>query len=250
MLRLIKSTTFLSIFLLPLYINGQDLILDNGSTPAMNGMHVYGVISLTNNSAIMVSGGYNTLTLVCDSIFIESGSGIYANGSSLNDNFQGEDWASDVGGGGGGGHAGTGGTGGGSNPAQGGAANGDIWGESGSASTGSIGGAGGNDIGGYSLGGTGGGLIRIIATSGMISGTIQANGLDGRDAYTSGGNLGYDYGGGGGGAGGHIRLDINRLTLSNGATITANGGNGGIPSEGSFGDPHTQVAVAVAAAVT
>ena len=83
----------LFIFTIPLYLHAQDLILDNGSTPAMNGEYTYGVISLTNNSSIMVSGGDNTLTLICDSIYIGSGSGIYANEISTFQPFQGQNYA-------------------------------------------------------------------------------------------------------------------------------------------------------------
>ena len=102
-----------------MFTSGQDLILDNGTTPAMNGVYNYGLISLTNNSSIMVSGGNSNIILICDSIFIESGSGIYANGISSNDNYQGENHTAYVGGGGGGGHGGSGGTGGGSDLAEG-----------------------------------------------------------------------------------------------------------------------------------
>jgi hypothetical protein len=79
-------------------------------------------------------------------------------------------------------------------------------------------------------GGTGGGLIFLAAGDSMqISGTIEANGLDGGSASWApywlfgGGELG----GGGGGAGGTILLQTPTLTLT--GIIEALGGAGGAP---------------------
>ena len=86
----IEYRLILSILLLSFSSRAQDLILDNGGTPAMNGEHTYDVISLTQSSTIMVSGGTNTLTLICDSLYMESGSSIRANSISQDDSHAGQ----------------------------------------------------------------------------------------------------------------------------------------------------------------
>jgi hypothetical protein len=81
------------------------------------------------------------------------------------------------------------------------------------------GGKGGNSQGG-TLGGNGGGVIRLIAGTIDVAGQITANGTNGAPGGSAGG--------GGGGSGGGILLAADSLTMS--GVISAVGGSGGAGS--------------------
>ena len=218
-----------TLLLIPMIILADNLTLDNQSLN-LHGTHIYEVVSLQNTSRLNVDSTYSKLILYCDSIFIDSSSGIYANSISINHNSMGANF-NDVGGGGAGaGYANYGGNGGGDFESLGG----NVTGHSDSLATGSIGGIGDIQL---SLedhhGGKGGGAIMVVAHFAEINGQISANGGAGDDFYTSGGTDIWDHGGGGGGSGGHIILNILHLEMSSGSMISAKGGNGGIPFEGS-----------------
>lgn len=91
------------------------------------------------------------------------------------------------------------------------------------------GGSGHNNLSNVSSeGGDGGGLILIFAdTIEVLSGSISANGLDGK-SMSNGAE-----GSGGGGAGGSIVLQFSKLTGN--LTLNANGANGGNSTGGSAG---------------
>ena len=73
----------------------ENLILNN-QTLTLHGAHTYQVISLQNNSSIFVDSTTCKLLLYCDSLFIDSSSGIYANSISMNQNSMGSNFT-DVG---------------------------------------------------------------------------------------------------------------------------------------------------------
>lgn len=75
---------------------------------------------------------------------------------------------------------------------------------------------GGNGAGG-AAGGKGGGVLRLVADTISVAGTITANGANGAPASS--------YSGGGGGSGGGILLAANSLTVS--GVVNAVGGSGG-----------------------
>ena len=89
---------------------------------------------------------------------------------------------------------------------------------------GSLGGMGGGPGGGP--GGTGGGGIQLGALGSLaLNGTVTADGGDGTTGQAANGISG---GGGGGGSGGGILLQAANVTISSGAVLSANGGNGGV----------------------
>ena len=103
MISKISSKLFKMRFLLflPIFSYGEDLILDN-QTVVLHGAQTFEIISLKNNSAIYVDSTTSKLILYCDSIFIDSTSGIYADNISLSQNSMGANFT-DVGAGGAGG---------------------------------------------------------------------------------------------------------------------------------------------------
>ena len=189
---------FKTLLLIPMIILADNLTLDNQSLN-LHGTHIYKVVSLRNTSRLNVDSTYSKLILYCDSIFIDSSSGIYANSISINQNSMGANF-NDVGGGGAGaGYANYGGNGGGDFESLGG----NVTGHSDSLATGSIGGIGDVQLSSEDHhGGKGGGAIMVIAHFAEINGQISANGGAGDDFYTSGGTDIWDHGGGGGGSGG------------------------------------------------
>lgn len=72
-------------------------------------------------------------------------------------------------------------------------------------------------------GGSGGGVLVIIARTLNVAGLVTADGGDGRDAISFGGALG----GGGGGSGGSLHIRVFNLQLYDGGILSANGGKGG-----------------------
>ncbi len=71
-----------------------------------------------------------------------------------------------------------------------------------------------------SVGGNGGGSLKINATYASVSGSLVLNGANGTaDGVT--------YGGSGGGGGGGLLIDCGKVRFSAGAVCSANGGNGG-----------------------
>tara|TARA_R100000655_G_scaffold110038_1_gene167136 strand:+ start:4381 stop:8826 length:4446 start_codon:yes stop_codon:yes gene_type:complete len=192
----------------------EDLIINNGSTVYLYGTHYYDDIILTNGSVIRPPGNSNeteTLTLICDSLYIEYGSKITAAGDASGTS----DLATPAqmtggginGSGGGGGFGGRGGNGGGGNPGYGG----ETYGDFDELLAGSCG------AGGYA--GDGGGGIHIIANSAIIEGSIHAFGGSGGSCLSDAGH--------GGGSGGMIWLEIPNLELGNLCEIKADGGPGG-----------------------
>ncbi|MDP3154558.1 MAG: putative metal-binding motif-containing protein [Archangium sp.] len=86
------------------------------------------------------------------------------------------------------------------------------------------GGDGGRASPGSGLGGRGGGAVQVTAASITLGAgaTVSAQGEGGK-----GGAANLRVGGGGGGSGGAVFLEANRLTISPGAAVVANGGEGG-----------------------
>ncbi len=93
---LIIKIKFLLFFINLIY--AENLILNN-QTLTLHGAYAYEVISLQNNSSIIVDSSSSMLILYCDSLFIDSTSGIYANNISLNQSSMGSNFT-DVGAGG------------------------------------------------------------------------------------------------------------------------------------------------------
>lgn len=79
--------------------------------------------------------------------------------------------------------------------------------------------------GGGSVGGNGGGKVRIVSGSLIVDGTITANGANGQSAAYCGG--------GGGGAGGSVWVTTS--TLTGAGALSANGGNRGNNCQGAGG---------------
>ena len=129
-----KIKTFL---VLPVFIYAENLILD-GETIVLDGAHTFETISLQNNSEIHVDSTTSKLILFCDSLYIDSTSGIYADNISLNQTSSGSDFTDVGAGGAGAGYASLGGNGGGDVESLGGIISGHLD----SLSTGSIGGIG------------------------------------------------------------------------------------------------------------
>jgi hypothetical protein len=84
----------------------------------------------------------------------------------------------------------------------------------------SPGGRGGQG-GGGTAGGNGGGVLRLIADTIVIQGTLRADGQQGTNTSSS-------YGASGGGAGGGILIAADNVTIDAAATVSAAGGSGGI----------------------
>ena len=226
--ELLKAFYIRFLFLLPIISHSEDLFLNN-QTLILDGAHTYGVISLNNNSFIYVDSTSSKLILYCDSLFVDSTSGIIADNISLNHISIGSDFTDVGAGGAGGGYANLGGNGGGDVESSGGI----ITGHLDSLSTGSMGGTGDVQLAADDhIGGKGGGAIMIVSYSAEIFGKISANGGSGNDYYTSGGDSTWDHGGSGGGSGGHIILNILHLEMHRGSLISVRGGDGGIPFEG------------------
>ncbi|MFL3007284.1 MAG: T9SS type A sorting domain-containing protein [Candidatus Neomarinimicrobiota bacterium] len=219
----IKILLFLTALAYP-----ENLILNN-QTLNLYGAHTYEVISLQNNSSIYVDSTTSTLILYCDSLHIDSTSGIYANNISMSQNSMGSNFTDVGAGGAGAGYANLGGNGGGEVESSGGIISGHLD----SLSTGSVGGIGDVQLTAEDhLGGKGGGAIMVVSHSAEIYGNISADGGSGNDYYTSGGETIWDHGGSGGGSGGHIILNILHLEMYSGSLLSVRGGDGGIPFEG------------------
>ena len=206
----------------------ENLILNN-QTLTLHGAHTYEVISLQNNSSINVDSTTSKLLLYCDSLFIDSSSGIYANGISMSQNSMGSNFTDVGAGGAGAGYANLGGNGGGDIESLGGIISGHLD----SLSAGSVGGAGDIQLTAEDhLGGKGGGAIMVVSYAAEIFGKISANGGAGNDYFLSGGTTVWDHGGAGGGSGGHIILNILHLEMYSGSLLSVRGGDGGMPFEG------------------
>jgi len=174
----------------------QHLIINNNA-----------VLTLNSNSSLP---GFKGVRIIADSLTIESGSSISANGKgygSASGPGAGGSYTNPykIRGGGGGGYGGKGGDGGG---AVGGTAYGSLTEPTDLGSGGGVGSFG-------DKGGAGGGAVRLDVSGTLtINGSISANGIDGT------------YGGGssGGGSGGSIYITTN--TIDGNGTISANGGTG------------------------
>lgn len=88
---------------------------------------------------------------------------------------------------------------------------------------GSRGGAGTNNPG---SGGYGGGVLRLVAPTITIAGTLSATGQNGAPASSS------NWGGGGGGSGGGILIAADNLTVS--GSVNVSGGTGGAKSSSTY----------------
>lgn len=95
----------------------------------------------------------------------------------------------------------------------------------------------GSGGGGSTLGGRGGGLIRILATNELqLGGIIAADGGNGLSTLLVGPSTAVGDTSGGGGAGGTLLLHLGRLTfVGSGAQLSAAGGAGGVASGGGGG---------------
>jgi len=227
--KISSNITKIKIFLsLPVFIYAENLILD-GETIVLDGAHTFETISLQNNSEIHVDSTTSKLILFCDSLYIDSTSGIYADNISLNQTSSGSDFTDVGAGGAGAGYASLGGNGGGDVESLGGIISGHLD----SLSTGSIGGIGDVQLTAEDhAGGRGGGAVMIVSYAAEIYGKVSANGGPGNDYFTSGGTGVWDHGGSGGGSGGHIILNILHLEMHSGSLISVRGGDGGVPFEG------------------
>ena len=117
MRHLIIKIKFFLFFINVIYT--ENLILNNQAL-TLHGAHTYEVISLQNNSSILVDSTTGMLMLYCDSLFIDSTSGIYANNISLNQISMGSNFTDVGAGGAGAGYANLGGNGGGDVESSGG----------------------------------------------------------------------------------------------------------------------------------
>ena len=170
----IKILLFLTALAYP-----ENLILNN-QTLNLYGAHTYEVISLQNNSSIYVDSTTSTLILYCDSLHIDSTSGIYANNISMSQNSMGSNFTDVGAGGAGAGYANLGGNGGGEVESSGGIISGHLD----SLSTGSVGGIGDVQLTAEDhLGGKGGGAIMVVSHSAEIYGNISADGGSGNDKF-------------------------------------------------------------------
>ena len=216
------------LLLIPIFSHSENLILDN-QTIVLYGAQTFDIISLQNNSAIYVDSTTSKLILFCDSIFIDSTSGIYADNISLSQNSMGANFTDVGAGGAGAGYANLGGNGGGDVESSGGIISGHLD----SLSIGSVGGAGDVQlIADDHFGGKGGGAIMVTSYAAEIFGEISANGGAGNDFFSSGGTRVWDHGGAGGGSGGHIILNVLHLEMYSGSLLSVRGGDGGMPFEG------------------
>ncbi|OUX30199.1 MAG: hypothetical protein CBE24_06965 [bacterium TMED264] len=216
------------LLLIPIFSHSENLILDN-QTIVLYGAQTFDIISLQNNSAIYVDSTTSKLILFCDSIFIDSTSGIYADNISLSQNSMGANFTDVGAGGAGAGYANLGGNGGGDVESSGGIISGHLD----SLSIGSVGGAGDVQlIADDHFGGKGGGAIMVTSYAAEIFGEISANGGAGNDFFSSGGTTVWDHGGAGGGSGGHIILNVLHLEMYSGSLLSVRGGDGGMPFEG------------------
>ena len=218
-------------------ITAEDLIIFSGDTVQLSGTHYFDVVSITNSSTLSVDSDSGSLKIICDSLHIGGTSKIIANGVSTDTLFGGQSYQALAGGGAGAGFAGSGGNGGGTEVSLGGL----EYGNSFSFLKGSKGGTGHSIYDGISNGnhegGNGGGSIWLEARVSNIFGKILANGYDGiqYDSYGSWPS-GDDWGGSGGGSGGQIYIESPVINFGDLTVISAKGGNGGIPLQGSNED--------------
>jgi hypothetical protein len=189
-------------------VSSTDLTLRNGAIGLMSGSLTFGNLLVRSNAWLLMSNTYS-YTMTLSSATIQAGGGIIADASG---------YAAGQGSGvgqyyynnstypcGGAGHGGYG-----ANSTGNYAVGGNTYD---STITPSSLGSGGGSYSPYSIGGAGGGLIRL-----NVSGILQA---DGRISANGGNGSGS---GGGGGAGGSIYLTVG--TLSGAGSIMANGGSG------------------------
>lgn len=192
--------------------SGVDLVVQNGAAGTANSVVNFGSLLVTSNAWLrQFSSSSASLTV--------SGDAVFQQGGGFDANLAGETSGRGLGAGGfyssspyyyggGGGHGGRGG-----NSTNNLAIGGYYVGDAPQSPSYNYSGAGGGGYVPYSIGGTGGGFIRMT-----VAGTLQ---LDGAISANAGDGSGI---GGGGGAGGGIYLTVG--TLAGKGSITANGGNG------------------------
>jgi len=233
----INHFSFLAILVLINMSNAENLIISSGDTVQLSGTHYFDIVSITNSSTLSVESDSGSLKIICDSLHIGGTSKIIANGVSLDTLFGGQSYQALAGGGAGAGFSGSGGDGGGTEISLGGT----EYGNSFSFLKGSKGGTGHSIYDGISNGnhegGSGGGAIWLEARVSNIFGKILANGHDGiqYDSYGSWPS-GDDWGGSGGGSGGQIYIESPVINFGDLTLISAKGGNGGSPLQGSNED--------------
>ncbi len=200
----------------------------------LDGEHDYDRVVIKNNSILYVSSATGTLKIYANSIIVESGSKIIADGVGFSGGDggkgAGENGEDGVGvgagkggaagtkgkGGGGAGYGGDGGDGAGDGGGAGGITYGSLTIQMGSGG----GGGGGKNVEG-GAGGNGGGAILLDAEQINFAGIISANGEDGLSGSHN------NDGAGGGGSGGGIMIRGKEVTISGSAVLSATGGDGG-----------------------
>ena len=190
------------------FASSADLTLRNGAIGLISSPLTFVNLLVSSNAWLLMTNSNFTVTL--SSATIQAGGGILADaagyaagqGSGAGQNYSGSPYTYPCSGAGHGGY-GANSTG---NYAQGGNAYD-------STTSPLTAGSGGGSYSPYSIGGAGGGVIRL-----SVSGTLK---VDGRISANGGNGSGS---GGGGGSGGNISLSVG--TLSGSGPITANGGNG------------------------
>ena len=196
-----------------------------------SGTHAYDTLELTCVSStcghITASGA---LTIYANTVRINTGASITADDITTGGTGQGgATTTSSAGrndGGGGGGYGGSGATGGGASGGSGGQSYGN------GSQAGSQGGAVSSSVHPAVSGGLGGGYLRIVASSVIVNGTVQASGGDGDHGGQMSSGTGTGGSGGGGGSGGAISIQTNSLTVGSTGSVRANGGDGGDGANG------------------
>ena len=212
-----SSTQISTISNLTIKTNGLVEIDSSVTTTSwvLSSLTVSGVLTHKANSSVIA----NTLMVSSTAITVNSGGYISATGRGYSGGISNTNGNGPGGGvnanlyGGGGGYGGAGGRG---NDAS--ATGGIIYGATSTPEyeAGSGGGGGFNSVSHY--GGSGGGIVKLLGSTVVISGTVSANGGIGTNS------CGGVAGAGGGGAGGGVRIIAD--TLSGSGSIEANGGNG------------------------